>query len=93
MEDSRLFDQPMGRADFWQKVAAFTFGLWAIMLPLAAGLIISSVSRFSDRFDAYILAMERRVTLLEERQSRVLKVLEDQDGRLDRLEDRPRAKP
>lgn len=79
-------EEPLSRADFWQKVAAFTFGLWAIMLPVAAGLVIASVTRFADRFDAYVLAMERRVTLLEERQARVLKILEEHNDSIHKLE-------
>lgn len=81
-------EQMLSKSEFWQKAAAFTFGLWAIMLPIAAGLVISSVGRFTDRFDAYVLAMEKRVTLLEERQARVLQILEQHNRRLDGHEDR-----
>ena len=91
--DERLFDgPPMGRAEFWQKVASVTFGIWAIMLPLAAAMVIGSVSKFTDKFDQYVLVMEKRVTLLEERQSRVLRILEDQDARLGRVEERGRSR-
>lgn len=76
----------LSRAEFWQRAATFGFAAWAIVLPLAAGLVVQSLSKFSESFNAYVLAMERRVTLLEERQSRILSIIEDQNERLRRLE-------
>lgn len=77
----------LSRAEFWQRAATLGFAAWAIMLPLAAGLVMNSLTKFTDKFDTYVLAMERRITLLEERQNRVLKVLEDHDAKIDRLDD------
>jgi hypothetical protein len=93
MADDMGTDEPLGRAEFWQRAAAFAFAAWALALPLAAAAVIGSIGRFTDKFDAYVLAMERRITLLEERQSRVLQVLEQHEARLDRQAERLNGLP
>jgi hypothetical protein len=72
------------RVEFWMKVAGVAFGLWAVMIPLGVLMLTSSVDKvistqtsFTVEFREYVLAMERRVTLLEERQSQVIKILQD----------------
>ena len=72
------------RVEFWMKVAGVAFGLWAVMIPLGVLMLTSSVDKvvhaqatFTQEFRDYVLAMERRVTLLEERQAVVLKTLQD----------------
>jgi hypothetical protein len=59
---------------FWYKIAAWAFGLWAVMIPLGVSMIRSAISasattqdKFLADFHAYVLQMERRVTILEER--------------------------
>jgi hypothetical protein len=59
---------------FWYRVAAWTFGLWAIMIPIGVAIIRNAIStttttqeKFLSDFHAYVLHMERRVTVLEER--------------------------
>lgn len=78
------------RTDFWMKVAAITFGLWSIAIPIGVAMmrtsiqeVVSSQERFQQQFTNYVLTMERRVTLLEERQTIVMKKLE----RIDDLHD------
>ena len=60
--------------DFWYKVAAWSFGVWAAMIPLGVGMIRSSIAKattvqekFLEDFHAYVVKMERRMTRLEER--------------------------
>jgi ABC-type lipoprotein release transport system permease subunit len=60
------------RSDFWLKVAGISFGLWSI----AIGYAVSSIAGFEKEFSNYVLVMERRVTLLEERQQIVLRRME-----------------
>lgn len=67
----------LSKAEFWQRAAAFSFGAWALALPVAAGAVVSVVLNMSKSFDSYVLTMERRIVLLEERQSRVLQVLQE----------------
>lgn len=81
------------RAEFWQRAAAVAFSAWALMIPAgialvrsAVGEIVSTQQKQIDSFNAYVLTMERRTTLIEERQSRVLRMLEEHDRRLDGLE-------
>lgn len=69
------------------KAATWTFGLWALLLPLSAGLIINKVDEMADsqsliaeQFVAYREMMEKRVTILEERQIAIIKKLEQIDG-------------
>jgi hypothetical protein len=102
-----LQDPPLGRAEFWMRIAAWAFGLWSLMIPVGVMMLkasfdksSASISKLADehgafvnRFEAYVLNMERRVTIIEERQSRVLKALEDMDGRMDRVETGQRRMP
>ena len=82
--------EALSRAEFWQRIAAISFGLWSLMIPIGIWMIGSTFERamkssidqaselvaFNKRFEAYVLTMERRITLVEERQSRVLLTLE-----------------
>jgi hypothetical protein len=85
-------EQPtnLSRAEFWQRAAAVAFGLWAIMIPIGVAVIRESISELvkhdreqSEQFNTYMLQMERRITLIEERQQRVLTMLSEHDRRLD----------
>jgi hypothetical protein len=69
--------------DFWYKVAAWTFGLWALAVPIGVALIRSAVTasmviqeKFISDFHAYVLTVERRMTRLEER----MKISEHRDN-------------
>ena len=60
--------------DFWYKVAAWTFGLWALAVPIGVAIIRSAVTastliqrQFISDFHVYVLTVERRITRLEER--------------------------
>ena len=64
--------QAAARTDFWMKVAGVSFGLWSVAL----GYAVKSLNDFQTQFSAYVLATERRVTLLEERQMLVLRKLD-----------------
>ena len=65
----------VSRVEFWRRAAAFGFSAWAIVIPLAAAAVINSLSKFTEKFENYVVTMERRITLLEERQARVLQTL------------------
>jgi hypothetical protein len=59
---------------FWMRVAAITFGLWSAALPIGAMLISNSIndiqtaiSDLAKQYRRYELAMENRVTVLEQR--------------------------
>lgn len=58
----------------WSKIAAWVFGMWALMIPIGVSMvrtsvaeIVTSQNQFQNTFNAYVLNMERRVTLIEER--------------------------
>ena len=77
------------RAEFWQRAAALAFGLWALMIPLGVGMVRNVVSELvehdkeqANQMSAYVLAMERRVTLIEERQQRVLATIAEHQAML-----------
>jgi len=81
------------RADFWVKVAAGAFGLWSLMIPIGVAMLQSSVNRVVDanesfvtEFRLYMLNMEKRVTLLEERQNTSIRMLRDNQKIIDSLE-------
>jgi len=94
--------EPLSRAEFWQRVAGVSFGVWSLMIPLGVWMLTSTFERtsvisrdaavefsvFVRRFDAYVLLTERRMTIVEERQARVLKTLDDIDGKLDTVDNR-----
>ena len=68
------------------KVAGVSFALWSLAIPIGVLFIKDSVNSvvsqqrdFNERFNNYIFSMERRVTLLEERQTLVIKKLADMD--------------
>ena len=85
--------EPLSRSEFWMRVAGASFGLWALMIPLGIAMLSSTFERaakanveaaseiiaFNRRFEAYVLNMERRFTIVEERQAYVLKRLSDMD--------------
>jgi len=75
------------RTDFWMKVAATTFGLWALAIPLAAVSIREAIrdigmaqAGMEREFRAYVLQATSQTTLLKERQDAVI-------AKLQRLED------
>jgi hypothetical protein len=74
---------------WWLKAASLCFGLWSLMVPISAKVIVDRLEVISteqaeanQRLNTFILANERRITLLEERQSYVLRVLERADLRV-----------
>jgi hypothetical protein len=63
----------MPENDFWYKIAAVSFGAWAIMIPVGIAMIRGALSRstmmqekFLTDFHSYVLQMERRVVALEQ---------------------------
>lgn len=80
------------RSEFWMKVAAWAFGLWSIMIPIGVTMVSNAVERivsqqaqFQTEFKEYVLQMERRVTIIEERQSSVLRRLDTINSEHDSL--------
>jgi hypothetical protein len=87
------------RVEFWMKVAGVAFGLWAVMIPIGVLMLTSSVdkviftqSSFTVEFREYVLAMERRVTLLEERQAQVLKTLQEHKTKFETHQEKEKSK-
>lgn len=82
--------EALSRAEFWQRIAAFSFGLWSLMIPFGIWMLgnvferaarttleqASELVLFNRRFEVYVLQVERRLTLIEERQGRVIHSLE-----------------
>ena len=101
----RLVGGSLSKTEFWQRVAGITFGLWSLSIPLGVWVITSTFDRsslsanvaaaefvaFSRRFDNYVLAMERRITIVEERQATVLKTLNEIDTRIENSESHVRG--
>jgi hypothetical protein len=63
----------MSDSDFWYKIAAVSFGAWAVMIPVGIGMIRGVLARstsmqekFLTDFHSYVLQMERRVVALEQ---------------------------
>jgi len=90
----------VSQREFWNKAAAAAFGLWALMVPLAASWVRDAVVKATEEsamfrrdFSEYMRLSERRFTIIEERQNLVLKTLDDIDMRLDRLDHLEAAKP
>ena len=81
--------EALSKAEFWQRIAAFSFGLWSLMIPVGIWMIGNTFERamkssveqaselivFNRRFEAYVLQMERRLVIVEERQSRLISSL------------------
>lgn len=62
------------------KAATWTFGLWALLLPISAGIVITQINsiaasqvKIAAEFVAYREMMERRITILEERQLAIVR--------------------
>lgn len=84
--------ETLGKAEFWQKVAGFAFAAWAMAIPVGVSMVRSSVddvlaaqAQQSKDFQVYVLTTEKRVTLVEERQAKVLQVLQAHELKLDML--------
>jgi len=76
-------DDDEQRSQFWMRVAGIGFAVWSLMLPIAALMVQSSLSdlaksntAMASRLENYILGMEARVTRIEERQSVVMRSIE-----------------
>jgi len=85
--------QAEARTTLWVKIAGAAFGLWSLMIPVGVAMLNSSVEtvvasneKFNVEFKQYVLSMERRVTIIEERQGAVINALKGLDSRTDRLE-------
>ena len=98
MGDDHNDSPALSKTEFWQRAAAVAFGLWALMLPLGVALVRDSVAELvkhdrdqADRLNNYILAMERRVSLIEGDRQHVIDILIDlreHDKKVDALMDR-----
>ena len=83
----------LSKTEFWMRVAGASFGLWALMIPVGILMIRGAfdsatkantdaaveIASFSRRFDAYALNMERRMTIVEERQLQYMQHLVDRE--------------
>jgi len=87
----------LSKVEFWSKAAAWSFGLWSLVVLLAAnwiaGAVVRSIEaneRFRAEFADYVKITERRLILVEERQAVVLKWIasEELERRLDK--DKPK---
>ena len=85
----------LGKTEFWMRAASVSFSLWAIVVAVVGWVVQSSVAdavrenkEARNAFTEYVRLMERRVTIIEERQSAVLHSIRDMDSRLDTLEGR-----
>lgn len=72
---------------FWLKAATWTFGLWALMLPITGKLVIDSIKEVAEEqktmareFVLYREMNERRLAIIEERQSVVIQRLNSVDA-------------
>jgi len=101
MQMPKLDDSEMlPKSEFWMRLAGYSFAMWAIVVGVIGFLVSRSIEdavrenkEFRVTFNSYVLAMEGRVTKIEERQRTVLITLEqtlrkqdEQDGRLSTLE-------
>jgi hypothetical protein len=84
---------PLPRSEFWMKIAGACFALWALMIPIGIAMVRSTFSdvaqanmTLASTLTEYKLLTERRITLLEERQSAVIAHNAGQDQRLGQLE-------
>lgn len=82
-QEERDFRQKEG---FWLKAATWTFGLWALMLPITGKLVIDSIRDVADEqknttseFIKYREIQEKRMTIVEERQNVIMRRLEQID--------------
>ena len=89
----------VSQREAWAKVAAAAFGLWALMVPLAASWVRDAVVKATEEsamfrrdFAEYMRLSERRFTIIEERQTVVIKTLSELDARIDRLDHLEAAK-
>ena len=85
--------EPLGRSEFWMRVAGLSIALWAALTPILVGMVRSAISHASASSAAvaaalidYKLATERRITLLEERQQFEIQSNLERNHRLDLLE-------
>jgi len=83
-------EEELQRSD-WPRIAAWCFGVWSIMLPLSAGVIVSFQSRLEDNQDrikdqivslrSEVLlqnaAQSDRITTISVRQQDVIRRLEE----------------
>jgi len=46
---------PRGRKTDWTRIAAWTFGAWAVMVPLAASIIVSGQNKILSEIQSYRL--------------------------------------
>lgn len=71
------------RASFWMKAASWTFGLWAIGVPLTGALIVDAVKgvqreqhELNDKFVDWREQMEKKYAVVDERQGVLMKKME-----------------
>lgn len=83
----------LDRAEFWQRVAAFALTALASVIGFGSLVVRDSVNDVirdnktaREAFVEYVRAMERRVTLIEERQDTLRLTAREHDGRIDMLE-------
>lgn len=77
------------------RIAGVSFTAWAFVVAIVGWVVQSSVAEAVKEnkesraaFVEYVRAMERRVTIIEERQSVVIQALRGYELRLDQLEGR-----
>ena len=85
------------RTLLWMKIAGVAFAMWSVMIPVGVSMLNESVAnavasneRFNTEFKQYVLSMERRVTILEERQGAVIQMIQIQKEQFQKEKERPR---
>lgn len=71
---------------FWMKVATWTFGLWALMIPITGKMLIDGQRDLVNEQKALMVEFvkyreidERRMAIFEERQTVIMKRIETID--------------
>lgn len=96
-EDS---NNKLSRAEFWQRAAAASFSLWALMIPLGVQMLrsalqdaaaqgsaaLAQLAALSKVHDEYVRTTERRLVLVEERQQYVLRIMAEHEKQLEELQ-------
>ena len=81
------------RSEFWMRSAVLASGLLTMVITIGVSMMRETAANIAEqqkdflaRFDAYVLQIERRTTILEERQNRNLEAVSKHEIRIEVLE-------
>lgn len=90
----------LSRSEFWMRVSAALFSVWALVIPIGIEILRSSFNDMleqqratASRLDSYVLQMERRTTIVESRQESMMIALQRQQEKIDRIETLSETRP